>query len=371
MEIDMVKTPVKTGKPTRWEASGDSNDYAMSKKYQWLPCDVLVGDNYSSKIVSYINNVHPFEDRKLYEVIEKIFGYFVPMFERVLTNYANPPKPRINISSNWYGSEPDWDDSDFDEDDYYGNRIPDIPITINKFVEPSVKLLNLQNTRLQVIVKCANIILTPENPEYKGGVWHIEGMKNESILASGIYYYHTENITESRLCFRAFVHEPEYEQNNDRGVEYVYGLENETGELNQNIGYIQCMQGKCIAFPNIYQHNVAPFRLEDPTKPGIRKILVFFLVDPTKTITSTATVVPQNPDWQADELMSIFNKAYETDGLPVQLSKNILDTILTYTNPMSLTEAHKHRANLMDERKFFINKNTKVVFERTVSLCEH
>jgi hypothetical protein len=28
---------------------------------------------------------------------------------------------------------------------------------------------------LQVIVKLANIELTPENPEYQGGTWHVEG----------------------------------------------------------------------------------------------------------------------------------------------------------------------------------------------------
>lgn len=30
---------------------------------------------------------------------------------------------------------------------------------------------------LQVIVKLANIVLTPENPSYEGGTWHVEGQK--------------------------------------------------------------------------------------------------------------------------------------------------------------------------------------------------
>jgi len=41
------------------------------------------------------------------------------------------------------------------------------------------------------------------------------------------------------------------------------------------------MEGRCIAFPNIYQHRVSPFELRDKSKPGHRKILAFFLVDPT------------------------------------------------------------------------------------------
>ena len=40
-----------------------------------------------------------------------------------------------------------------------------------------------------VIVKLANIVLTPEKPRYEGGSWHVEGMMNERIVASGIYYY--------------------------------------------------------------------------------------------------------------------------------------------------------------------------------------
>ena len=56
---------------------------------------------------------------------------------------------------------------------------------------------------------------------YNGGSWHVEGMKNESIVASGIYYYHSENITSSYLNFRTAVSEPNYEQGDDNGVSEV------------------------------------------------------------------------------------------------------------------------------------------------------
>ena len=35
--------------------------------------------------------------------------------------------------------------------------------------------------RLQIIVKLANIHLTPEKPIYEGGSWHVEGQANESM----------------------------------------------------------------------------------------------------------------------------------------------------------------------------------------------
>ena len=35
--------------------------------------------------------------------------------------------------------------------------------------------------KLQIIVKLANIHLTPEKPTYEGGTWHVEGQANESM----------------------------------------------------------------------------------------------------------------------------------------------------------------------------------------------
>jgi hypothetical protein len=48
---------------------------------------------------------------------------------------------------------------------------------------------------LQVIVKLASIELTLDNPRYLGWSWHVEGMKNEHIVATSIYYYDAENTT--------------------------------------------------------------------------------------------------------------------------------------------------------------------------------
>lgn len=35
--------------------------------------------------------------------------------------------------------------------------------------------------KLQIIVKFANICLTPEKPKYGGGSWHVEGQLNERM----------------------------------------------------------------------------------------------------------------------------------------------------------------------------------------------
>jgi hypothetical protein len=88
--------------------------------------------------------------------------------------------------------------------------------------------------------------------------------------------------------------DPRYEQNDDNGLRDVYGLENEDA-LNQVLGSTSTPAGRCLAFPNILQHRVGSLRLADPSRPGHRKILAFFLVDPSERIVSASDVPPQQP----------------------------------------------------------------------------
>jgi hypothetical protein len=333
------------------------SNYEQSERFQWLPAEFKVNPNGKVKITSYINNLHPLIHAPLYDSIASIFERFVPMFNKVLTESASPRPPRI---------EPDmynlYDDNDGDYETREPKNLPQVP----EFVEPPKpdQVIELRGRRLQVIVKLANIILTPDNPTYNGGAWHVEGMKNEMIVASGIYYYVSHNITPSRLQFREAVCEPDYEQSDDKGVAAVYGLANEE-PLNQPRGSVLTIEDRCIAFPNILQHRVSPFKLEDETKPGYRKILVFFLVDPSTRIISTATVPPQQKSWFDYEI-----KRYRALGdlLPEELQAKIL----SYVPPtMTLEEAKQYREELMAERKFFISANNERFFERPFSLCEH
>lgn len=52
-------------------------------------------------------------------------------------------------------------------------------------------------------------------------------MANERIVASGIYYYDCENITDSQLAFRIGVNFEGvgYEQSDSRGIMLTWGLE--------------------------------------------------------------------------------------------------------------------------------------------------
>lgn len=332
--------------------------YEFSERFQWLPTDVDVSDDGDAAFASYVNNVHPEHHHELAGVLPDLFARMVPLLENVLTDLRHPRPLRIEADPyGWYDSEPEYpdkasysDDGAYAEalrawevarDDWWENRRPVLP-DAPAFAPPerpdaSVRV-DLRGRRLQVIVKLATIHLTPDKPEYRGGSWHVEGMLNERIVSTGIYYWDSENITESRLSFRAALDDPDYEQNDDNGLREVYGLEDEDA-LNQMLGSASTPAGRCLAFPNILQHRVGSFRLKDPTRPGHRKILAFFLVDPSETIVSTSDVPPQQP-WSD-------------------------------TSTMTLEQAKKHREQLMQERKFFVDEHNEQLYEREFSLCEH
>lgn len=53
-----------------------------------------------------------------------------------------------------------------------------VPEAVEATFSNSVDLVrDYGNRGLQIIVKLANIHLTPENPTYEGGTWHVEGQQ--------------------------------------------------------------------------------------------------------------------------------------------------------------------------------------------------
>jgi hypothetical protein len=118
-----------------------------------------------------------------------------------------------------------------------------------------------------------------------------------------------------------------------------------------------------LVFPNIYQHRVGSFSLKDRSKPGHRKILVFFLVDPTQRIVSTATVPPQDINWRDNKLMDKV-----VGNLPTEVAEMITQQI---GYEMTLEEAKEHRLKLMEERSIAKDIVTNAIYLRPFSLCEH
>ena len=137
-----------------------------------------------------------------------------------------------------------------------------------------------------------------------------------------------------------------YPQFDHRAVEQIYGLENE-GPTIQNLGSILTSENRLLCFPNVMQHRISPFRLSDLSKPGHRKILALFLVDPHLKIISTENVPPQQHSWwkQGVEDAGLFEK------LPAELG---LQVINSSEFPITLEKAREQREELMRERKQFV-----------------
>ena len=137
------------------------NPQFVSRHFQWLPSDFSVdGDGKVTLTSPYINNIHPTRHKELYSVIPEILQHALPMFERVLSDLLRPLLPmRIASQKHRFGR---------------GESID----CIRKY-DGNLKVMNdrisLKGRTLQVIVRLANVVLTPERPEYPGGKWHVEG----------------------------------------------------------------------------------------------------------------------------------------------------------------------------------------------------
>ena len=369
------------------------------------------------------------KEKPLYELVEKLIDASIPLWETTLAPLADSdfflcrrivydypcydPDPASLPETEGPQQEPDEDDEDYRA--YRNEWIYNTRVIVQPEPEGQFKPVNepkplsfrekWDECGLQVIVKLANIELTPEKSEYAGGSWHVEGqmvspvnehgrarpsdvaIQNEHIVATALYYYSCENITKSTLSFRQQVNPEDtydlpYQPNEAGWLTDIFGCEPE-GSCVQEIGGVETREGRLLTFPNVLQHRVGPFKLADPTKSGHRKIVALFLVDPNIKVISTAHVPCQQQDWWWEAVMAMDEKSSCGSGkaagpsrkaslvyeIPIELQDYILDGV---DFPISLEDAKTMRLDLMEERKVFVVQNDKVFAESaTFSLCEH
>ncbi|KAJ2357228.1 hypothetical protein GGF43_001593 [Coemansia sp. RSA 2618] len=373
--VDLKTFGEHPGSPEKWHAAvkehwkgenGESVFYVpsdgdtisfTSEEFCWLPTEFRVGDDGDVTIESYINNLHPVKHAAFYPTIATIFSKFVPLLEHVITDIAFPRNYRVKPDwITWFDGKvarPDYYDDSLDYDERYeawDNNREFIEPQPDPFIAPERQMTpySLRGRRLQAIFKMSNIHLTPDQPEYEGGSWHVEAMANERIVATGIYYYDVENITESMLSFRESVDENvefDYERGEfeDEGLYRAYGICGDCTPLIQETGEVEVKNGRCIVFPNIYQHQVSRFKLADLTKPGHCKTMTLFFIDPTTRIPSTEIVPPQQREWWSEKFMA--------RGAIADLPMLVQERITKHVDfPISLAEAKELRLELMSER---------------------
>jgi len=105
--------------------------------------------------------------------------------------------------------------------------------------------------------------------------------------------------------------------------------------------------------------------LADPSKPGHRKILALFLVDPNIRVISTANVPCQRKDWWAGHIKHITKAVSK---LPLELQDNIYKEV---DFPFTFEEAKELRLELMDERRVYVAGIDEAFKQNEFSLCEH
>ena len=288
-------------------------EYEASAKYQWLPTYFDVDVDGTCSICDYINNLVPRSDHEsLYVSLAQLFSHALPLLESVY-GYCRVVKTYHLRSHDdvpcWRRPEP--------------NPISEVPVS-------------LRGQRLQVITKIVDYELAP-GQSYEG-VWHVEGMSHEEIVATAIYFIdRDEDIVGGNILFKRAFHmeEADYVFSNVDQIRPVE-LDSQVQKGLIPLGQVETIKGRLVVFPNSHVHRVT--KLENCASSGAtlqkRRIIVFFLVNPQRRIVSTREV-------------------------PIQQEH--------VGGEMKRSDALKHRLELMKERKY-----TKQDWNvREIELCEH
>jgi hypothetical protein len=155
-----------------------------------------------------------------------------------------------------------------------------------------------------------------------------------------------------------------YRQDHHDWLPEVFGCQQD-GPAVQYIGDIFTKEGRLLTFPNIFQHRVGPFGLADKNKPGHRKILALFLVDPHIKVISSANVPCQQKAWRMQEPQA----EHALPKLPVEMLKEVVDNVEEF--PIGLDEAKELRSELMKERKVYVQGHDEWFHSSVFSFCEH
>jgi predicted DNA-binding WGR domain protein len=298
--IEISKTKEKT--QDRW-----GRNYETSK-YQWLPTPFAISLEGKVEITSYINNLDE-KYTSLYNDLAKLFECALTLFESTLGYLAETTFWKENLE----GME--------DE-----SELPDGELPSQKKVKP----YSLNGKTLQVIPKIVEYHLN--EGEIHEGVWHVEGMSHENIIATCVYVLDRDEAMEGgRLAFkRAYTIE-------EAGLLFwnvdqcrPMAIEELIRKATIPIGSIETPKGNMFVFPNSHIHKLSTMNVLKGSQFAKRKVIVFWLVDPETPIISTANVEKQQ-------------------------------------SLISREDALQMRLELMEERKRY-KQNLNV---REVSLCEH
>jgi len=328
--------------PTKTDLFGRKYE---DSKYQWLPCDFELDACGDARFRSQIENCWREENADLYPVLERLLSIAKPMIEQVVT-YASWIAPGLDPKAR-------------QDDD--SSSAP--PTEIKRLPSPS----NLLN-QFQAIPKIVTYRLKPG--QVYEGVWHVEGMSHENIIATCLYILdRSDELQGGKIKFKRTFSAHE-------GTNFMYEVpqvrnraaESMITEGSQPLGTVETPGGRLCVFPNSHAHKLG--RMENPASSksdALRTIVVFFIVNPEKRIPSTADVPNQNWSANSEAISKILHKRFES-CTHQDKNETAVGEILEFARwGFTLEEAKAHRLELMKERKYHKGKWNL----REVELCEH
>ncbi|GBE77342.1 hypothetical protein SCP_0102150 [Sparassis crispa] len=353
-----------------------SFDYACSSRFACIPTAFSVSRSDGSleaKVLSYINNIDP-SNTSLYHHIEHVVSRCVTLFEYVLTDLHrnNPLCQRITGSyryTEW--NEPEEPEFSDDDDGWLAYEREVRQWTLHRPIQPPDVpeqgyprdlhtrhfKVTLDGRVLRLIVRVTDIRVAPGGPVYTGTPWHVEGMRNENIVACTMLCTSMTNLVPPSLEFRMAITAPRMEAGDVGAAIRTWGLDHFSAR-NQYLGHIPLSPGSAVAFPNLYQHRLTATHLRDPNHEGSMTFLGLYLMDPEldaydgkrdsgwETLSpSSDTVPPQQKEW--------MRRAVE-DSIDVRLPFEIVERIVEEVEGvMTAEEAAAYAKEMREERERF------------------
>lgn len=287
----------------------------LDSSFQWIPVDVVVGEGFGScKIVSPLNNIDWQKTKSgstaknLVLALEKLLQPLLPALDRVWRKLVDSRKELATIepldfSGGFFSNSLDYEDPRLEEDylsecaTYYDASANPLPAS-------------LAGRTLQVIPKIAEYQFDPakESKRIYEGAFHIEAMPTENIVATAVHILDRDELLEGGdIQFKRQFTREEFLAGYEFGQNAFSRL---AGELFENenkqaipLGTLPTPEGRSFVFPNYAIHKVNQMGLisQDklakalervPQSTVRRRIVVFFLIDPTARICSSSDLPP-------------------------------------------------------------------------------
>ncbi len=276
-------------------------------RYQWLPTPFAVAEDGTVSALSYINNLDRERHEDTYRDLSFLLATALPLIESVV---------------GYVEATTFWREGDLSDE----SELPELD-------EP--KAAAAANTSL----RGRELLVIPKIVEYRlgagethEGVWHVEGMSHEHIVATCVYVLdRDEALVGGRLQFKRPYTVDEAGRlfwSADQGRPAPMGAL--VDESTIPLGGVDTPAGRILVFPNSHIHKLGTLSLAPGAAEGKRRVIVFWIVDPSVKIPSTREVAPQQGVIPREEALAA-------------------------------------RLELMEERR--LHKQTLNL--RTVNLCEH